>query len=74
MALYAKEGNIMANEHNRLTVFSSQAYEGVEASSPIQLIYNKRDPQPHDKKNYLIGCLWVNTLKETVWESGKPGQ
>jgi len=57
----------MANEQNRLTGLSALAYKGVEATSPIQLVYRKRDPRPNDKKNFLIGCLWVNRAADTVW-------
>lgn len=57
----------MANEQNRLTGLPALAYKGVEATSPIQLVYRKRDPLPNDKKNFLIGCLWVNRVTSAVW-------
>ena len=57
----------MANEHNKRTGIPAIQYRGVEASSPLQMIYQKRDPQPHDKHNYPIGCWWVNTTNNNVW-------
>ena len=57
----------MANEHNRLTGIPALSYKGVEATSPIQLVYDKKDPLPSDKKNFLIGSLWVNRLNGYIW-------
>lgn len=56
----------MANEHNKLTGMPSMAYLGV-GTQPIQLVYNTKDPVPNDKKNYLLGTLWVNRSTSIVW-------
>lgn len=49
----------------------SQAYEGVRASLPPNVITSKgtfaRDPNGNDKKGYVIGDLWVNTADISVW-------
>jgi hypothetical protein len=48
----------------------AQAYEGVRATNPPDLIVSKgptaRDPTINDKK-YRIGTLWVNVLTNAYW-------
>jgi len=45
---------------NRLSGINPQAYQGVEASSPPQFVYFKRDPTPQDYYNFDIGTIWLN--------------
>jgi hypothetical protein len=51
----------------KLTGIPAAAYRGVEASSPPQLYYDKRDPGPNDKHNWRLGSLWVNNIRQIVW-------
>ena len=54
---------------NRLSGINPQAYQGVEASSPPQFVYFKKDPTPRDYFNFNIGTIWLNTdaTPQRVW-------
>jgi hypothetical protein len=49
---------------------NTQAYEGVRAVNPPDLIISKgpnaRDPNINDKK-YRVGTLWINSLTNGYW-------
>ena len=49
----------------------TQAYEGVRATNPPELVISKgptaRDPGVNDRK-YRIGTMWINALNNAVWE------
>lgn len=46
---------------------ATHAYTGVESIAPLQLVVHNRDPNVHDKKNYLLGTWWLNPSNNTVW-------
>jgi hypothetical protein len=54
---------------NRLSGINPEAYMGVEASSPPQFVYFKRDPTTQDYYNFNIGTIWLNTITvpERIW-------
>jgi hypothetical protein len=56
----------MANEHNKLTGLPALSHMGVEPYSPPQLVYYDRDPTPHDRFNFRLGCLWVHQYTNKI--------
>jgi hypothetical protein len=54
---------------NRRSGINPQAYMGVEASSPPQFVYFRRDPTSEDYYNWRIGTIWLNrsTTPQNVW-------
>ena len=52
---------------NRLSGINPLAYQGVEASSPPQFLWMRRDPTPRDYDNFNIGTIWLNLATQAVW-------
>jgi len=51
---------------------SNEAYLGVTAANPPNIIKSVRNPSTNDKK-YPVGTMWMNTLLQTCWQLVAPG-
>lgn len=43
------------------------AYEGVRAPFPPNVSVEPRDPNTKDRKNFVLGDLWLNSVTQNVW-------
>ena len=51
---------------------SNEAYLGVTAANPPNIIKSVRNPSTSDKK-YPVGTMWMNTSAQTCWQLVAPG-
>jgi len=52
---------------NRRSGANPLAYQGVEASSPPQFVYFRRNPTTKDYYNWRLGTIWLNQVTDTIW-------
>lgn len=51
---------------------SNEAYLGVTAANPPNIVKSTRNPSTNDKK-YPVGTMWMNTSAQTCWQLVAPG-